>query len=39
MDPKNKHPETIAAQALGWVDEQTRAVTPPVHMSSTYLRD
>ena len=39
MDPKNKQPETIAAQALGWVDEQTRAVTPPVHMSTTYLRD
>ena len=39
MDPKNKQPETIAAQALGWVDAQTRAVTPPVHMSTTYLRD
>ena len=39
MDPKNKQPETIAAQALGWVDEKTRAVTPPVHMSTTYLRD
>src|SRR5690554_870000 len=32
-------PETITAQALGWVDEQTRAITPPIHMSSTYLRD
>ncbi len=32
-------PETIAAQALGWIDEQTRAITPPIHMSSTYLRD
>ncbi len=39
MDTKDKRPETIAAQALGWVDEQTRAVTPPVHMSTTYLRD
>ena len=39
MDPKNQQPETIAAQALGWVDEKTRAVTPPVHMSTTYLRD
>jgi cystathionine gamma-synthase len=33
------HPESQAAQALGWIDEGTRAITPPVHMSSTYLRD
>jgi cystathionine gamma-synthase len=39
MDPKNTHPDTIAAQALGWVDERTRAITPPVHVSTTYLRD
>ncbi|HEY1836211.1 MAG TPA: PLP-dependent aspartate aminotransferase family protein [Rhizomicrobium sp.] len=36
---KDKKPETIAAQALGWVDEKTRAVSPPVHVSSTFLRD
>ena len=35
----SKHPDTILAQALGWVDEQTRAVTPPIHVSTTYLRD
>jgi cystathionine gamma-synthase len=39
MDPKLAHPETISAQALGWIDERTRAVTPPIHVSSTYLRD
>jgi cystathionine gamma-synthase len=39
MDPKHTHPDTIAAQALGWIDEQTRAVSPPIHVSSTYLRD
>ena len=39
MDPKQSHPDTIAAQALGWIDEQTRAVTPPIHVSTTYLRD
>lgn len=39
MDPKKTHPDTIAAQALGWVDERTRAITPPVHVSTTYLRD
>lgn len=31
--------ETLAAQGLGWVDEATRAISPPLHMSSTYLRD
>ncbi len=39
MDPKQAHPETVSAQALGWIDERTRAVTPPIHVSSTYLRD
>lgn len=39
MDPKTMHPDTIAAQALGWVDEATRAIIPPLHLSSTYLRD
>ena len=39
MDPSQTRPETIAAQAAGWIDERTRAITPPIHMSSTYLRD
>ena len=39
MNPKDSRPETIAAQALGWIDERTRAITPPIHLSSTYLRD
>ncbi len=39
MDPKQARPETVSAQALGWIDERTRAVTPPIHVSSTYLRD
>ena len=39
MDPKDLHPDSIAAQALGWIDERTRAITPPLHVSSTYLRD
>ncbi len=39
MDPKQLHPDSIAAQALGWVDEATRAITLPIHVSSTYLRD
>ena len=32
-------PETVAAQALGRIDEVTRALVPPVHMSTTYERD
>jgi len=32
-------PATLAAQALGWVDERTRAVAPQLHLSSTFLRD
>jgi cystathionine gamma-synthase len=39
MNPQDVHPETVAAQALGWIDERTRAITPPIHVSSTYLRD
>jgi cystathionine gamma-synthase len=32
-------PATIAAQSLGWIDDATRAISPPLHASSTYLRD
>ena len=39
MSEPKLNPETAAAQALGWIDEATRAITPPVHVSSTYLRD
>jgi cystathionine gamma-synthase len=30
---------TLAAQALGRIDERSRAVTPPLHVSSTFIRD
>ncbi len=39
MDNKTARPETIAAQGLGWIDDKTRAITPAIHVSSTYLRD
>jgi cystathionine gamma-synthase len=39
MNEKNVKPETIAAQALGWVDDATRAIAPPIHTATTYLRD
>jgi cystathionine gamma-synthase len=32
-------PRTLAAQALGKIDEATRAITPPIHLSTTFLRD
>ena len=30
---------TLAAQALGRIDETTRAVVPPLHVATTYIRD
>ena len=32
-------PRTIAAQALGAIEPQTKAVALPVHVSTTYIRD
>jgi len=32
-------PATVAAQALGWVDEKTRGIVPPIHTSTTFIRD
>lgn len=34
-----KHPETLLAQALGWIDESTGALVPPIHGATTYQRD
>ncbi len=39
MDAKRVMPETIAAQALGWVDDATKAVSPPIHTATTFIRD
>lgn len=33
------NPETIAAQALGTIDEATGAVVLPIHVATTYIRD
>src|SRR5215510_12867826 len=30
---------TLAAQALGRTDASTRAVTPPIHVTTTFIRD
>jgi len=36
---KDWRAESFAAQALGWIDSKTGAISPPIHMSSTFLRD
>ena len=36
---KTKDPQTLLAQALGWVDKQTSALVPPIYNSVTYERD
>ena len=33
------HPETFAAQAGGDIEPETGAIVPPLHMSTTYIRD
>lgn len=39
MPNDDTRPESVAAQALGWIDESTRAINPPIHVSSTFIRD
>src|SRR5262249_32699917 len=36
---RNVAPETLAAQAGGAIDETTGAVTPPLHLATTFVRD
>lgn len=37
--PDSLKPETLAANALGWIDEKTAAIVPAIHPSTTFLRD
>jgi cystathionine gamma-synthase len=39
MTDKPLAPASLAAQAMGWIEPTTKAVVPPIHMASTYLRD
>ena len=39
MTSNSNSPETLCAQAMGWIDETTKAIVQPVHVSTTYLRD
>jgi cystathionine gamma-synthase len=39
IKPPALSPRTLAAQALGRIDEQTRAIVPPIHLATTFERD
>ena len=36
---KNLAPETVAAQAGGAMDEETGGIVPPLHLTTTFVRD
>jgi cystathionine gamma-synthase len=36
---KNLAPETVAAQAGGAIDEETGGIVPPLHVTTTFVRD
>ena len=38
-EPNDWKPRTIAAQALGRVEPVTKAVVPPIHLATTFVRD
>jgi cystathionine gamma-synthase len=39
MEPRDLKPESLAAQSLGWVDPITKAISPAIHASTTFIRD
>jgi len=39
MTDGNLSPETLCAQALGWIDPTTKAIVPPIHLATTFERD
>ena len=39
LDAKAVKPETFAAQAGGVIESETGAIVPPIHLSTTYIRD
>ena len=34
-----RHPDTLLAQALGWLDGESRGVVPSIRVATTYARD
>ncbi len=39
MSDNKPKASTLAAQAMGWVDPSTKAVIPPIHTATTFIRD
>ena len=39
MTKRPLHPRSLAAQAMGKIDPLTKGVVPPIHVSTTYIRD
>ncbi|HEY1384996.1 MAG TPA: PLP-dependent transferase, partial [Dongiaceae bacterium] len=39
MTSNDLSPETLCAQAMGWIEPTTKAIVQPVHVATTYLRD
>jgi cystathionine gamma-synthase len=39
MSGPRPKPSTLAAQAMGWIDPTTKAVIPPIHTATTFIRD
>ena len=39
MSSKSWSPRSLAAQAMGKIDPLTKAVVPPIHVATTYIRD
>lgn len=39
MTKRPLHPRSLAAQAMGKIDPVTKAVVPPIHVATTYVRD
>ena len=33
------HPQTLAAQAMGFVDAESKGIVPPLHTATTFIRD
>jgi cystathionine gamma-synthase len=39
MSDRPLKPASLAAQAMGWVDGATKGLAPPIHTSTTFIRD
>lgn len=39
MSDRPLAPATLSAQGLGWIEPTTKAIVPPIHLSSTFERD